>query len=74
MGGMSIAEVEKEALALPENERARLAASLLETLPPPLAEVSDEEVFQRARDLEDGRAKEISHQEFVRRVEHERRR
>jgi hypothetical protein len=71
---MSLAEVEKQALALSENERARLAASLLETLPPSGAEISDEEVLQRDADLESGRVQEISHEEFVRRVEQERRR
>ena len=70
---MSLAEVQKEALALSENERARLAASLLETLPPEV-EISDDEVLQRDADLDSGRAEEISHEEFVRRVEHERRR
>jgi hypothetical protein len=70
---MSLAEIEKHALALNENERARLAASLLETLPPD-AEISDEEVLQRDADLESGRAAEISHDEFARRVEQERRR
>jgi hypothetical protein len=69
---MSIAEVEKEVLALPENERARLVVSLLETLPPPEAELSDEELLQRDADLASGRTEEISHEEFVRRVEHER--
>jgi hypothetical protein len=70
---MSLAEVEKQAFALSENERARLAASLLETLPPD-TEISDEEVLQRDADAESGRAEEISHEEFVRRVEQERRR
>jgi hypothetical protein len=69
---MTIAEVEKEALALLEDERARLAVSLLETLPPPEAELSDDEVLKRDVDLESGRAEEISHQEFIRRVERER--
>ena len=69
---MSLAEVEKQALALSENERARLAVSLLETLPPSGAEISDEEVLQRDADLESGRVQEISHEEFVRRVQQER--
>ena len=68
---MSLAEIEKEALALSENERARLAASLLETLSPGV-EISDEEALQRDADLDSGRAEEISHEEFVRRVERER--
>ena len=70
---MSLAEVEKQALALNESERIRLAAALLETLPPEV-EISDEEVLQRDADLDSGRAEEISHEEFVRRVEQERRR
>jgi hypothetical protein len=70
---MSLAEVEKQALALSENERARLAASLLQTLSPEVG-ISDEEVLQRDADLESGRAEEISHEEFVRRVEQERHR
>jgi hypothetical protein len=70
---MNLAEVQKQALALSENERAQLAASLLETLPPEV-EISDEEVLQRDADLDSGRADEISHEEFVRRVEQERRR
>ena len=68
---MSLAEIEKEALALTEEERARLAVSLLETLSPEV-ELSDEEVLQRDADLDSGRAEEISHEEFVRRVEQER--
>ena len=70
---MSLAEVEKQALALSEDDRARLVASLLATLPPDV-EISDEEVLQRDADLDSGRAEEISHEEFVRRVEQERRR
>ena len=70
---MNLAEVQKQALALSENERAQLAVSLLETLPPEV-EISDEEVLQRDADLDSGRAEEISHEEFVRRVEQERRR
>jgi len=71
---MTMAEVEKEALALNENERAHLAVSLLATLPPTEVEVTDDEVLKRDADLESGRAREISHQEFIRRVERERRR
>ena len=72
LSSMTIAELEKEALALTENERARLAVSLLETLPAPHAEVSDDEVLKRDADLESGKATEISHEEFIRRVEGER--
>ncbi len=71
---MSLAELEKEALALPETERARLAISLLRTLSPPGPGPSDEEVLQRDAELDSGNAEEISHEEFLRRVERERRR
>jgi hypothetical protein len=70
---MSFLEVEQEALALSDKERARLAVSLLDTLPAPGAEISDEEVWQRDADLESGKVTEISHDEFVRRVERDRR-
>jgi len=71
---MKLAEIEQEALALPERERASLAAKLLDTLPPPGTDVSDDEVERRERELESGQATAISHEEFVRRVQQERRR
>ena len=69
---MKLAEVEQEALALPEGERASLAAKLLETLPPPGTDVSDEEVERRERELESGEVPAILHEEFVRRVQQDR--
>ena len=71
---MSLAEVEKQALALKEEDRARLAALLLETLPPPGTDVSDEEVWEREAEMDSGRVQPISHEEFVKLVEQERRR
>jgi hypothetical protein len=69
---MTLAEIEHQALALSERERASLAANLLDTLPPAGTDVSDEEVERRERELESGQAAAISHEEFVRRVEEER--
>jgi hypothetical protein len=69
---MSFSEVQKEALALSEKERASLAATLLDTLPAPGTDISDEEVLLRDADLESGKVREISHDEFVRRVQRER--
>ena len=69
---MKFTEIEREALALPDRERASLAAKLLDTLPPPGTDVSDEEVERRERELESGQVVAISHEEFVRRVERER--
>jgi hypothetical protein len=50
----------------------RLAAKLLDTLPPPGTEISDEEVERREQELESGEVDAISHEEFVRRVQRER--
>ena len=67
-------QIEEVALALPERERASLAAKLLDTLVPPGTEISDEEVERREVELESGQVEAISHQEFLRRVETERKR
>ncbi|MCU0785987.1 MAG: hypothetical protein MUF81_18465 [Verrucomicrobia bacterium] len=69
---MKVVEIEQEALALPDRERATLAAKLLDTLPPLGTDVSDEEVEQRERELESGQVTAILHEEFVRRVQQER--
>jgi len=69
---MKVEEIEQEALALSDGERATLVAKLLHTLPPPDAEVSDSEVEQRENELASGKVSAISHQEFVRRVQQER--
>jgi hypothetical protein len=69
---MKIAEIEKEALSLSEQERGHLAAALLETLPLPVIEVTDEEVWRREADMDSGRVQPITHEEFVRGIERER--
>jgi hypothetical protein len=69
---MSFKEVTAEALALPERERVSLVTTLLGTLPPPVADVSDEEVEKRERDMDTGGVEPIPHEEFVRRVSEER--
>jgi len=71
---MKLGEIELAALALPDRDRASLAAKLLHTLPPPDTDVSDEEVEQREQELDSGGATDISHQEFVHRVQVQRRR
>lgn len=71
---MKLAEIEQEALALTEDERATLASKLLDTLPLPGVDVSDDEVERRERELESGEVAAISHEEFVRRVQAERER
>lgn len=69
---MKLAQIEQEALALPEHERACLAAKLLDTLPPPGTDVSDDEVERREQELDSGKVAAISHEEFVQRVQAER--
>jgi hypothetical protein len=69
---MKLAEIEQEALALPDRARASLVAKLLGTLPPPGTNVPDEEVEQREREMDSGQVAAISHQEFVRRVQEQR--
>ena len=69
---MKVEEIEREALALSEGERASLLSKLLDTLPPVGTDVSDEEVEQRERDLTSGKVSAISQDEFVRRVQQER--
>ena len=71
---MSLKEIEQEALALPERERAALVATLLETFPDSATDVSDAEVAQRESELESGAVEPLSHDEFVRRVQAERQR
>jgi putative addiction module component (TIGR02574 family) len=71
---MKLAEIEREALTLSENDRAALAARLLDTLPPSEVLISDDEVDRRERELDSGTVQAISHEEFVRRVEQDRKR
>jgi hypothetical protein len=65
-------DLQREALTLSDHDRASLAALLLETLPPPGMDISDEEVDRREEDLESGRVTAGSHEEFVRGVRQER--
>jgi len=69
---MKLVEIEQEALALPDRDRASLVAKLLDTLPPPGTDVSDEEVDLREREMDLGQVSAISHEEFVRRVQEQR--
>jgi hypothetical protein len=70
--GMKLQDIEQEALALSERERADLVLSLMNTLAAPEAEVSDEEVLRRDTELEEGSVEPLLHEEFVRRVREER--
>jgi len=69
---MKVEEIEQQALALSDGQRAALVAKLLHTLPPIAYDVSDSEIELRERDLATGNVTVISHNEFVRRVQEER--
>ena len=69
---MKLEQIEREAIALPEPERAHLVCKLLDTLPAPLMDISDAEVAEREREMEAGTVEPMSQDEFVRRVQQER--
>ena len=68
---MSFQEIETEARALSERERAQLVLSLMDTLTADF-DVSDEEALRRDEEMESGAVEPMLHEEFVRRVERER--
>jgi hypothetical protein len=70
--GMTLKDIEQEALGLSERERAELILSLMSTLVAPGADIEDEEVFRRDAELESGRVEPLLHEEFVRRVREKR--
>jgi len=72
MFNVKLQEIEHEALALSESERAELVLSLMRTLAAPGADVTDEEVLRRDAELEAGSVEPMLHEEFVRRVREER--
>lgn len=69
---MKLREIEREALALAESERAELVLSLIRTLAAPGADITDEEVFRRDAEMEAGTVEPMLHEEFVRRVREDR--
>jgi hypothetical protein len=64
----SLADIEKQAAALPVEERAALASFLLHSLPEPDHEVSDEEVAERIRQVKAGEVDLITLDELRRGV------
>ncbi len=65
---VTLAEVEALALELPETERAKLAADLLESLPSVFAEDDDgvAEAMRRREEMERDPSCGVSHEEFLR--------
>jgi hypothetical protein len=70
---VSLTEVERVALKLSENERALLAAVLLESVPPDSLAHASDEVERREREMNEGAVIEITYDELLKRVQAERR-
>ena len=56
----AVDEIIAKASELADNDRATIAARLIEGLPAPSYDVSDEEVEKRRRELESGAVEDIS--------------
>jgi putative addiction module component (TIGR02574 family) len=72
---MSIDQIAPEALRLPTNERALLAATLWESIQDPYqlaVDLEDDEAVSlavlRDREIESGEVAAVSHEEFMKRV------
>jgi putative addiction module component (TIGR02574 family) len=65
---MSVAEIQKNASSLPEKERAKLAAWLLDSLPPAAGDDASaeslEEADRRREELDSGRVQPVPEKEF----------
>lgn len=74
----TMAEIERTILALPVEQRVRLAETLLDSLPP-LSEIGSQadelaEVERREREIESGHVQPLSETEFWKQVEANRKR
>jgi putative addiction module component (TIGR02574 family) len=69
---MSTCEIEKEALALPLEDRARLAEKLFDSLDEeissPLSEAWEEEIERRREDVRQGKVKPVAGEEVSRKA------
>lgn len=65
---MTIDEIRKEVQALDDSDKGLLAGELLESMKPSEYWVSDEEVHERARQLESGEVEGITFDELRRRL------
>ena len=70
---MNIVAIEKEVLALPLEERARLAEKLLESLENLSEQESEQlwldEAVRRAKEIDEGKVKLVTSEELERRVQ-----
>ena len=61
----AVADIEKQALELPDQERAKLADRLIASLPPDFAYDEEiEEAIRRSREMDRDPSKVLSHDEF----------
>ena len=65
MSAATVDEIVEKASVLTDEEKAAVAARLIRELPIADYDVSDEEVAERGRELENGTAKEMGWDEFV---------
>lgn len=60
-----IADIEKQALNLPDQDRAKLADRLIASLPPDFTDDDEiEEAIRRSREMDKDPNRAISHEEF----------
>ena len=60
-----ITEIEKQALNLPDQERAKLADRLIASLPPDFTDDDEiEEARRRSREMDEDPSKVLTHEEF----------
>lgn len=60
-----IADIEKQALRLPDQERAKLADRLIASLPPDFIDERElEEARRRSREMDEDPSKVLTHEEF----------
>jgi hypothetical protein len=71
---LELSEFQSKAASLPVEDRAALASFLIHTLPVSHYEVTDEEVSERARQLESGEVKGLGFDELKQLVEADRKR
>ena len=64
MSAMTLTAVKKMAFQLPESQRAKLASALLDSIPPHRAPVTLAELERRADEVESGKVKPVSSDEF----------
>ena len=62
---MTLEEIATEATELDEESRASLASQLLQSLSPPVYDVSDDEVFERMREAKNDPSVMLSQKEFI---------